>query len=167
LGSRAPTGRCCSARAPEAEFERSSRRLKVCRAQRANPEGCSPWRRTRHELAALDRADREESDVAEAQTTRLKDKIAGLRRQMQALRQMQQRVQDAPDQGRSTGDLWDKVYVGKVSSVRLRASVLAHQLDRLLGRRRADAEDQRRRAVRELPILSRLLGAPKRVGPRR
>src|SRR5712691_5462803 len=34
-------------------------------------------------LAALDRADREESDVAEAKTTRLKDKIAGLRRQMQ------------------------------------------------------------------------------------
>jgi hypothetical protein len=35
-------------------------------------------------LAALDRADREESDVAEAKTSRIKDKIAGLRRQMQA-----------------------------------------------------------------------------------
>ena len=49
-------------------------------------------------LAALDRADREEGDVAEAKTTRIKDKIAGLRRQMQALREMQQKVQEAPDQ---------------------------------------------------------------------
>jgi transposase len=48
-------------------------------------------------LAALDRADREESDVTEAKTPRIKDKITGLRRQMQALRQMQQTVQDAPD----------------------------------------------------------------------
>jgi hypothetical protein len=39
-------------------------------------------------LAALDRADREPSDVAEARTTRLNDKIAGLREQMQALRAM-------------------------------------------------------------------------------
>jgi hypothetical protein len=36
-------------------------------------------------LAALDRADRDESDVAEARTTRIKDKIARLRQQMQAL----------------------------------------------------------------------------------
>ena len=55
-------------------------------------------------LAALDRADREESDVAEAKTTRIKDKIAGLRRQMQALRQMQQTVRDAPDQQVSLTD---------------------------------------------------------------
>src|SRR5260370_34678490 len=47
-------------------------------------------------LAALDRADREESDVAEAKTTRIKDKIAGLRRQMQALKAMEQAVQHAP-----------------------------------------------------------------------
>jgi hypothetical protein len=40
-------------------------------------------------LAALDRADREEGHVAEAKTTRIKDKIAALRRQMQALREMQ------------------------------------------------------------------------------
>ena len=32
-----------------------------------------------HYLAALDRADRDESDVAEARTTRIKDKIARLR----------------------------------------------------------------------------------------
>ena len=37
-------------------------------------------------LRALDRADREESDVAEAKSVRLKEKIAGLRRQMQALK---------------------------------------------------------------------------------
>jgi BMFP domain-containing protein YqiC len=55
-------------------------------------------------LAALDRADREESDVAEAKTIRIKDKIAGLRRQMQALKQMQQEVQDAPDQQVSLTD---------------------------------------------------------------
>jgi transposase len=55
-------------------------------------------------LAALDRADREESDVAEAKTPRIRDKIAGLRRQMQALREMQQTVQDAPDQQVSLTD---------------------------------------------------------------
>ncbi len=55
-------------------------------------------------LAALDRADREEGDVAEAKTTRIKDKIAGLRRQMQALREMQRKVQDAPDQQVSLTD---------------------------------------------------------------
>src|SRR5947207_2054588 len=49
-------------------------------------------------LRALDRADREESDVAEAKSVRLKEKIAGLRQQMQALKVMQQTVQDAPDQ---------------------------------------------------------------------
>src|SRR5207253_8510599 len=49
-------------------------------------------------LAALDRADREEGDVAEAKSGRLKEKIAGLRRQMKALKAMEQTVQDAPDQ---------------------------------------------------------------------
>lgn len=49
-------------------------------------------------LRALDRADREESDVAEVKSARLKAKIAGLRRQMQALKEMEQTVQDAPDQ---------------------------------------------------------------------
>jgi len=37
-------------------------------------------------LRALDRADREESDIAEAKSIRLKEKIAGLRQQMQALK---------------------------------------------------------------------------------
>jgi transposase len=55
-------------------------------------------------LAALDRADREESDVAEAKTTRIKDKIEGLRRQMQALKAMERTVQDAPDQQVSLTD---------------------------------------------------------------
>ena len=49
-------------------------------------------------LRALDRADREESDIAEAKSVRLKEKIARLRQQMQALKVMEQRVQDAPDQ---------------------------------------------------------------------
>ena len=37
-------------------------------------------------LAVLDRADREEGEIAEAQASRIREKIAGLRRQMQALR---------------------------------------------------------------------------------
>ena len=55
-------------------------------------------------LRALDRADREESDVAEVKSARLKEKIAGLRQQMQALKVMQQTVQDAPDQQVSLTD---------------------------------------------------------------
>src|ERR1700716_178463 len=55
-------------------------------------------------LRALDRADREEGDVAEAKSVRLKEKIAGLRRQMQALKVMEQMVQDAPDQQVSLSD---------------------------------------------------------------
>jgi transposase len=55
-------------------------------------------------LAALDRADREESDVAEAKSVRLKEKIAGLRRQMQCLKEMEQTVQAAPDQQVSLTD---------------------------------------------------------------
>jgi len=55
-------------------------------------------------LRALDRADREESDVAEAKSVRLQEKIAGLRRQMQSLKEMEQTVQDAPDQQVSLTD---------------------------------------------------------------
>src|SRR5271168_5251675 len=55
-------------------------------------------------LAALDRADREESDITEARTTRIKEKIAGLRRQMQSLKEMEQQVQAAPDQQVSLTD---------------------------------------------------------------
>src|SRR5271154_3875135 len=55
-------------------------------------------------LAALDRADREESDVAEAKTTRIKDKIARLRQQMQALQAMKEKVHDAPNQQISLTD---------------------------------------------------------------
>src|SRR5258706_2067487 len=55
-------------------------------------------------LRALDQADREESDIAEAKSGRLKEKIAGLRRQMHALKAMEQTVQDAPDQQVSLTD---------------------------------------------------------------
>src|SRR5215472_3202495 len=55
-------------------------------------------------LRALDRADREEGDIAEAKSIRLKEKIAGLRRQMQSLKVMEQTVQDAPDQPVSLTD---------------------------------------------------------------
>jgi transposase len=49
-------------------------------------------------LAALDRADREESDVPEARVSRIREKIAGLRRQMRSLKEMEQQVEAAPDQ---------------------------------------------------------------------
>ena len=55
-------------------------------------------------LAALDRADRDDSDVAEVKSVRLKEKIVGLRRQMQSLKEMEQTVQDAPDQQVSLTD---------------------------------------------------------------
>src|SRR5262249_36215708 len=55
-------------------------------------------------LRALDQADREESDIAEAKSSRLKERIAGLRRQMRALKVMEQAVQDAPDQQVSLTD---------------------------------------------------------------
>jgi transposase len=55
-------------------------------------------------LTALDRADRQDNDVAEAKTARLKERIEGLRRQMQALREMGQQVEAAPDQQISLTD---------------------------------------------------------------
>jgi hypothetical protein len=55
-------------------------------------------------LVALDREDREESDVTEAGTTHIKDKIAGPRRQMQDLKAMEQRVHTAPDKQVSLTD---------------------------------------------------------------
>ena len=55
-------------------------------------------------LAALDRADRDDSDIAEAKTSRIQDKIAGLRRQMQALKAMEEQVQAAPDKQVSLTD---------------------------------------------------------------
>jgi transposase len=48
-------------------------------------------------LAALDRADREDGDMAEAKTIRLKEKIEGLRRQMQSLSEIGKQVEVAPD----------------------------------------------------------------------
>jgi transposase len=48
-------------------------------------------------LAAMDTADRTQSDVAEAKSERLKDKIAKLRQQMQDLKAMEQRLREAPD----------------------------------------------------------------------
>ena len=55
-------------------------------------------------LRALDQADREEGEVTEAKSGRLTEKIAGLRRQMLALKAMEQRVQDEPDQQVSLTD---------------------------------------------------------------
>ena len=46
-------------------------------------------------LDAMERADREDSDVAEAKTSRLKEKIEGLKRQMQYLKDMEKRVEAA------------------------------------------------------------------------
>ena len=55
-------------------------------------------------LAALDRADRQGGAETEARTTRLKEKIEGLRRSMQSLQEMEQQVHAAPDQQISLTD---------------------------------------------------------------
>jgi transposase len=48
-------------------------------------------------LSALDTADRQEGEVAEVKSIRLKDKLARLKQQMQHLREMEIAVQAAPD----------------------------------------------------------------------
>jgi transposase len=55
-------------------------------------------------LAALDHADRQHDDVSEAKTTRIKEKIEGLRRQMQSLKAMQKQVEESPDKQVSLTD---------------------------------------------------------------
>lgn len=55
-------------------------------------------------LAALDRADRQPSDIAEARTARLTEKITALREQMKDLQAMRQQVEEAPDQQISLTD---------------------------------------------------------------
>ena len=55
-------------------------------------------------LAALDHADRQHDDVSEAKTTRIKEKIEGLRRQMQSLKAMERQVEEAPDKQVSLTD---------------------------------------------------------------
>lgn len=48
-------------------------------------------------MTALDHADRQESDITEARSARLTEKIEGLRRQMQSLKAMEQQVAAAAD----------------------------------------------------------------------
>ena len=55
-------------------------------------------------LSALDTADRQEGEVAEAKSARLKDKLARLKQQMQHLREMEIAVQVAPDRQISLTD---------------------------------------------------------------
>jgi hypothetical protein len=55
-------------------------------------------------LAALDHADRRHDDVSEAKTTRIKEKIEGLRRQMQSLKAVERQVEEAPDKQVSLTD---------------------------------------------------------------
>ena len=55
-------------------------------------------------LSALDTADRQEGEVAEAKSIRLKDKLARLKQQMQHLGEMEIAVQAAPDQQISLTD---------------------------------------------------------------
>ena len=55
-------------------------------------------------LAALDRADREGSDVPEVRVDQIREKIAGLRRQMQFLKGMAEHVDNAPDRQVSLTD---------------------------------------------------------------
>src|SRR3974390_547332 len=55
-------------------------------------------------LDALDRTDKEDSDVAEPKTSRLKEKITGLKRQMQSRKEMEKQVEAAPDKQISLTD---------------------------------------------------------------
>jgi hypothetical protein len=53
---------------------------------------------------AMDTADREEPEVAEARTARLKEKIAGLKEQMEKLKDLEAKMNEAPDQQISLTD---------------------------------------------------------------
>lgn len=55
-------------------------------------------------LVEMDTADRQEPTVAEAKTTRLKDKIVALKEQMQELKVIETALKDAPDQQISLTD---------------------------------------------------------------
>lgn len=55
-------------------------------------------------LAALDTADRAEPEIAEAKTVRLNDKIALLKQQMEQLREIEAKLQEAPDKQVSLTD---------------------------------------------------------------
>jgi len=55
-------------------------------------------------LKALDTADREEGEVAQAKSVRLKEKIASLREQMRAFKALEPAVHAAPDQQISLTD---------------------------------------------------------------
>jgi len=55
-------------------------------------------------LAELDRADREPTAVSEGQVSRLKEKITGIKAQMQRLNEIGGQMQDAPDQQISLTD---------------------------------------------------------------
>ena len=55
-------------------------------------------------LAALETADRQEGELAQAKVVRLKDKIAALREQMQAFQALERRSHAAPDQQISLTD---------------------------------------------------------------
>jgi septation ring formation regulator EzrA len=55
-------------------------------------------------LAALDSADLQEPAVAKARTERLQDKIAALRQQMKALKDIEAKLNDAPDKQISLAD---------------------------------------------------------------
>ena len=58
----------------------------------------------RRRKSALDTADRQEGEVAEIKSIRLKDKLARLKEQMQHLREMEIAVQAAPDRQISLTD---------------------------------------------------------------
>jgi hypothetical protein len=57
-----------------------------------------------HYLSALDKADRQESALAQEKSGRIKDKIAAFREQMQQFRELEQQVLAAPDQQISLTD---------------------------------------------------------------
>src|SRR3546814_5013853 len=108
-------------------------------------------------LAAMDRADRQDGDVAEARTARLKEKIAGLRRQMQSLKDMGREVEVEPDKqvsltdpdarsmatsGKGTGVVGDKAQIAVNAEHHL---IVAHEVTNI-GSDRAQLASMGRRA---------------------
>ena len=85
--------RCCDRWQQVQSGEQSRQELHGGQGHRADG---TDRRQHRALPGALERADREESDVAEAKSVRLKEKIAGLRQQMQALKAMEQRSRTRP-----------------------------------------------------------------------
>jgi hypothetical protein len=78
-------------------------------------------------LAALDRADREVSDVPQARVDQIREKIAGLRGQMRFLKEMAAQVEAAPDHQVSLTDPDARSITAVVAALELSATTCRQQ----------------------------------------